>query len=275
MKNLKIQHRLAGLIVVMTLGIVAIIAVGLMELNNTLFADRQMTVRQQVESAIGIAKMLQDQVTKGTISDAEAQHRAKDAIRAMRYGHGDYLFAYATDGTAVINGGKPENEGKNFIDLADPNGVKLVAELIKAAQAGGGYVHYSFPRAGSTDPLPKLSYAAMIPGWNWMVGTGVYIDDVAAAFQAVAWRLGGLSVFVLAVGLLLAFFIARGITRPIRAITERMARLSAGDLQIDIVYADRGDEVGDLARSLGVFKENALRIEAMRGEQAAADERAR
>jgi methyl-accepting chemotaxis protein len=115
----------------------------------------------------------------------------------------------------------------------------------------------------------------MIPGWNWMVGTGVYIDDVATAFQAVAWRLGGLSVFVLVLGLVLAFFIARGITRPIRAITERMAKLSAGDLQIDIVHADRRDEVGDLARSLGVFKENALRIEAMRHEQAAADERAR
>ncbi|HVI88746.1 MAG TPA: cache domain-containing protein, partial [Dongiaceae bacterium] len=182
LKKLKIQHRLAGLIVVMTLGIVAIMGVSLMELNDTLYADRQMTVRQQVETAVSIAKAMQDQVAKGKLSDADAQTRVKDAWRAVRYGHNDYLFAYTTDGTAVANGSKPENEGKNFIDLTDPNGVKLVAELIKAAEAGGGYVHYSFPRAGSTDPLPKLSYSMMVPGWNWEVGTGVYIDDISAAF---------------------------------------------------------------------------------------------
>jgi methyl-accepting chemotaxis protein len=274
MKNLKIQHRIAGLIVIMTLGIVAIILVGLMELKDTLYADRQATVRQQIESTVSMVKFMQDQVAKGEITDEEAQHRVKDVIRAMRYGHNDYIFAYAVDGTSVINGAKPEMEGKNFITLADPDGVKLVAELIKAAQRGGDYVRYRFPRAGSTDPLPKLSFAQLIPGWNWMVGTGIYVDDIAVAFQATALRLGGLSVAVLTIGLVFAFFIARGITRPIRAITDRMARLSAGDLQIDIAYADRGDEVGDLARSLGVFKENALRIEAMRGEQAAADERA-
>jgi len=135
-------------------------------------------------------------------------------------------------------------------------------------------VHYRFPRAGSDEALPKLSYAMEAPGWKWMIGTGVYIDDISTAFQKVAWRLGGLSIAVLAIGLVLGFFIARGITRPVRAITDRMGRLSSGDLQIDIVYHDRGDEVGDLARSLGVFKENALRMETMRQEQIAADERA-
>jgi methyl-accepting chemotaxis protein len=274
LKNLKIQHRLAGLILVMTLGIAAIMAVSLMELKETLYADRQMMVRQQVETAVSIAKSIQDQVAKGKLSDADAQIQVRDIWRAVRYGHNDYLFAYTTDGTSVVNA-KPENEGKNFIDLTDPNGVKLVANLIKAASAGGGYVEYSFPRAGSTDPLPKISYAAMLPGWNWMIGTGVYIDDISAAFSAIAWRLGGLCVLVLVLGLVLAFMIARGITRPIRAITDRMARLSSGDLQIDIAYADRGDEVGDLARSLGVFKDNAQRIEGMRQEQSLADERAR
>jgi methyl-accepting chemotaxis protein len=274
-KNLKIQHRLAGLIVVMTLGIVAIMTVSLIELNDTLYADRQMTVRQQVESAVSIAKAMQDQVAKGKLSDADAQTRVRDIWRSVHYGHNDYLFAYTTDGTAVANGSKQENEGKNFIDLKDPNGVMLVQELIKAAQAGGGYVHYSFGRAGSDVPLPKISYSMMVPGWNWEVGTGVYIDDISAAFTAIAWRLGGLCVLVLVIGLVLAFMIARGITKPIRAITDRMARLSSGDLQIDIAYADRGDEVGDLARSLGVFKDNAQRIEAMRQDQALADERAR
>jgi len=274
-KTLKIQHRLAGLILVMTLGIVAIISVSLFELNDTLYADRQLMVRQEVESAVSIVTALQDQVAKGAITADEAQHRAKDILRTLRYGHKDYLFAYTTDGTALATGGSTTVEGKNYIGLTDPDGVKLIAGLIEAAQRGGDYLRYRFPRPGSTEPSPKLSYAQMVPGWNWVIGTGVYVDDISTAFQSIAWRLGGLSIAVLLVGLGLAFIIARGITRPIRAITDRMARLSAGDLQIDIAYADRGDEVGDLARSLGIFKENAGRIDAMRLEQAASDVRMR
>src|SRR6185369_11547903 len=273
---MKIQHRLASLFVVMTIGIAAIVAVSLWELKRSLYADRQMAVRQQVEAAVSIAKSIQDQVAKGALSDADARIRVRDIWSSIRYAGKNYIFAYQTDGINIVNGaGKPENQGKNMIDLTDPNGVKIVQEVLKAAQNGGGYVSYSNPRAGSDVPLPKLSYSAMLPGWNWEVGTGVYVDDISEDFNGILWRLGGLSVIVLLVGLGLAYMIARGITKPIRAITERMGRLSTGDLQIDITYDDRGDEVGDLARSLGVFKDNAIRMEQMRQDQAAADEHAR
>jgi methyl-accepting chemotaxis protein len=272
--RLKIQHRIASVIVLMTLGIVAIMGVSLMELRETLMKDRQATVKAQVESAISVVGYYVEQAKAGTLSEADAQTQAKEALRRVRYGNGDYLFIYATDGVNVMHPTKKEFEGTNRLDAKDPDGVPYTANMIEAAKAGGGYVAYRFTRAGSDVPVPKISYAALVKDWQWMVGTGVYIDDVDTEFKHVAMQLGIILLVVLVIGLGTAFVIARSITKPIGAITERMAKLSAGDLTIDTPYTGRGDEVGDLARSLGVFKDNAVKMEAMRHEQEAAERKA-
>ncbi|HVO04597.1 MAG TPA: methyl-accepting chemotaxis protein [Candidatus Cybelea sp.] len=274
LKRLKIQHRIGGVILLMTLGVVAIMAVSLYELRSTLMADRQATVKSQVQSAISVIGHYADLAKNGKLSAEDAQTQAKDALRTVRYGNGDYLFIYDLQGYNIMHGSKKEMEGQLKIDQADSDGVKFTALMIEAAKNGGGYVRYRFPRAGSDIPVPKVSYAALAPDWQWMVGTGVYIDDVDTQFRSLAFELGGIVLAVLIVGLGVAFVIARGITKPIQAITQRMGRLSQGDLTIDTPYTGRGDEVGDLARSLGVFKENALKIEAMRKAQEEAEQKA-
>jgi methyl-accepting chemotaxis protein len=273
-KRLKIQHRIASLIVLMTLGIVAIIGFSLYQLHGTLLADREMTVKQQVESALSIVNLYAARASKGELSVEDAQKAAKDSLRAIKYGNGDYLFAYDFQGNILMHGGKPEIEGQNKLDQTDADGVKFIAALINAAKGGGGFVSYSYPRAGEEVPAPKLSYGGLAKDWQWMVGTGIYIDDVDAEFRNSALQLGAISFGILAIGLGVAFVIARSITKPINAITDRMGRLSQGDLSIDTPYTERGDEVGDLARSLGIFKDNALKIEAMRREQEEAERKA-
>jgi len=274
LKRFKIQHRITAVILLMTIGLIAIMSVSLMELRETLLKDRQTMVKQEVETVVGLIDSYAERAKKGELTVEEAQSQVREIVHKIRYGHGDYFFAYDFEGVAKIQAGKPESVGKNLIDLTDPDGVKLVARLIDAAKAGGGYVNYRFGRAGSEVPVPKVSYAAPTKDWGWMVGTGVYIDDVETEFRKVAIQLGVIMAVVLVVGLGSAFVIARGITRPIKAVTERMGRLSQGDLTIDTPFIDRGDEVGDLARSLGVFKENALKIEAMRKAQEEAEHKA-
>jgi methyl-accepting chemotaxis protein len=274
LKRIKIQHRIAAVILLMTLGLVAIMSVSLMELRDTLLKDRQTMVKQEVETVLGLIDSYAERAKKGELTVEAAQDQVREIVHKIRYGNGDYFFAYDLTGVAKIQAGKPETVGKNLIDLTDPDGVKLVARLIDAAKAGGGFVNYRFGRAGSNEPLPKVSYGGLAKEWGWMVGTGVYIDDVDAEFRHVAIQLIAIMAAVLVVGLGSAFFIARGITRPIKAITERMGRLSQGDLAIDTPYIGRGDEVGDLARSLGVFKENALKMEAMRKAQEEAERKA-
>jgi methyl-accepting chemotaxis protein len=271
---MKIQHRIAAVIALMTIGLLGIVAVSLMELRETLMKDRQMLVQQQVQSVLGMINLHVDRVKKGELTLDAAQQQVRAIMHNTRYGNGDYFFGYQMDGTAVVRSDKPEAEGKNYLDLQGADGFKPIAALIDAAKAGGGFVTYHWPRAGSDVPLPKVSYAAPVPDWGWMVGTGVYIDDVDAEFRHVATQLAAIIIGVLAVGLTVAFVIARSITKPVNAITVRMGRLSQGDLAIDTPYTERGDEVGALARSLQVFKDNALKMEAMRKEQEAAERKA-
>ena len=273
-KRVKIQHRIGGVILLMTLGVLGVVAMSLIQLRSTLMTDRQATVKAQVETAISVIGHYVDLAKSGKLSVADAQTQAKDALRPVRYGNKDYLFIYDLTGVNIMHGAKKEMEGQNKIDQTDPDGVKFTAQMIEMAKNGGGYVAYRFPRAGSDIPVQKISYAALAPDWQWMVGTGIYIDDVDAQFKSAALKLGLITLGVLLVGLGVAWVIARSITRPVNAITDRMGRLSQGDLTIDTPYTGRGDEVGDLARSLHVFKDNALKMETMRTAQEEAERKA-
>jgi len=167
----------------------------------------------------------------------------------------------------VAHGAKPELEGKNLLELKDANGVRLVADLITAAQHGGGFVSFLFPRVGEPAPMPKIGYALAIERWGWMVGSGVYIDDIDVIFRdrlvhAACWSAGLLALLGLC-----AWPIARSIVRPIRALTAAMMTLADGDTATLVPEMERRDEVGAMARAVGVFKTNMIEADGLRLEQ--------
>ena len=152
--------------------------------------------------------------------------------------------------------------------------MRVIAELIELAKKGGGFLDYHWPRPGSAQPIAKISYATGFEPWQWMVGTGDYVDDIDAVFWAEALRLG-----LVAAGLLLVVSI--GILVVGRSIVQRLARLSAlmlalagGDTESEIPFVDSGDEFGEMARAVAVFKENAVEKQRLTAEQAALQERA-
>lgn len=91
---------------------------------------------------------------------------------------------YRHDGQNLVLGPKPDLEGKNLTHLKDANGVFFVKRLIEGGVSGVGFVFYQFPRAGSDTPAPKLAYTRNVEPWQWVVGTGVYVDDLDAIFWA-------------------------------------------------------------------------------------------
>ncbi|EXI66767.1 MAG: Methyl-accepting chemotaxis protein 4 [Candidatus Accumulibacter adjunctus] len=190
----------------------------------------------------------------GTLSDDEARKGAAEALRHMRYGDGEYFFILDTQHRFVMHPLKPELEGKSGAEMRDPNGKALIQELVRTARASerGGLVEYVFARAGSEQPAPKISYAAEFKPWGWVYGTGIYVDDVSAAFRSKA--IESLSIVALAVGVLIAVSLAigRSVLRQLGgepATASAIARrVAAGDLALDI---NAGSLVGDsLMRSL-------------------------
>lgn len=271
--RLTIPRRLALIVAAAVVMSVSAFAVQLQTLRNTIIEERETALRNEVEIAASVVRSYVQQAKAGKISDAEAQERAKGALRAMRFGKGDYFYAYRYDGVNVAHGLKPALEGKNLFDARDANGVQFNAELIRKAQQGGGYVSFMFPRAGENTPSPKLGFALGIEPWGWAVGSGVYVDDIDTIFMTHLMRTGLWSLGLLALLGICAWPIARSIVRPVRAMTSAMARLASGDTGIAVPAVDRHDEVGDMARAVGVFKDKMIESERLRADQELQKER--
>ncbi|WP_320006800.1 methyl-accepting chemotaxis protein [Maridesulfovibrio sp.] len=171
-----------------------------------------------------------------------------------------YYFIYR--GTVnVAHPVKPGLHGKDLSDLKGKDGIYSVRELEKAAHSGGGFVYFSWDKPGETEPIPKLGYATMIPGTNFWVGTGVYIDNVeseAAAIksamddlvmESVFFQVGVSAVLFMLVLLPLVFVTSRGIIRPIVETKEVAAKIASGDFNTDL-SSKSNDEIGQLQEAI-------------------------
>jgi methyl-accepting chemotaxis protein len=196
-------------------------------------------------------------------------------IRPIRYdGTGGYYFAYGMDGGTLVLGTSPEVEGTNRLGFKDSDGKPFVQALIEAARQGGGTVAYRYPKPGSTAALPKLAYALPIPDWNMLVGTGLYIDDLEADIHATLLRLAMIAAVGLLVLLPVAWLINRDITASLRGLRTAMGRLANGDLQTVVPGLGRKDEVGEMAATVLVFRDNMTETERLRADQESVKQRA-
>jgi methyl-accepting chemotaxis protein len=265
--RLTITSRLALLVGAAVLLMLCGFAVQLRTIRDTLIEERRTAIRNEVQSAVSIARTYVAEAAAGHLSETEAQDRARVALRSMRFGQGDYFYVYRYDGVNVVHGLKPDREGKNFIDQVDSNGVRLNANVIAAAQAGGGFTEFMFPRAGQETPSPKLAYAAPVPEWQWAVGSGVYIDDVDTMFRARVFDVLMMVAAILALLGASSWWLARGLVKPVRALTAAMTRLAGGDIAAEVPATGRPDEVGEMARAVSVFKDNMIEADRLRQEQ--------
>ncbi|MBN2528795.1 MAG: cache domain-containing protein [Deltaproteobacteria bacterium] len=184
-----------------------------------------------------------------------------------------YFFIYTTDGVNLSLPLKRELEGKNLFELADANGVKFVQKLSAAAQDGGGFVKYMWPKKGHPDDelFAKLSFARMIPGTKWWIGTGVYIDDVDAEREATEKQISkmlsrysmigliflvGYSLLIILPGVLL---LSKLITKPINEMEAVAAAVKDGDFSRTVQYQAK-DEIGMLATAFNGMMTAVMRL---------------
>ncbi len=122
-----------------------------------------------------------------TISKEQAQSEVKAILTKLRYGSDGYFFAYDGHGVNLVHPIQPELIGQDLLHLQDNEGDYLIEALLFQAQSGGGFHQYLWQKPSTKETVPKLSYVAWLDKWEWMVGTGLYIEDVkeeVAAMQA-------------------------------------------------------------------------------------------
>jgi len=213
--------------------------------RDNLYEDRRQMVKYQVETAWGLLDYYGSQARNGTLSLQEAQQQAIMAIRNLRYGESGYFWINDTGKPyprMVMHPTVPALDGKVLDDpkfncALGKNENLFVAFRDVTAKGGEGYVDYLWPKPtkdGLTEEQPKVSFVKLYPEWDWIIGNGLYIDDVNRALSSILYNSLFL-IFAIMLGTIIhIFFVSRSISRPLRKISEAVAELSLGQTKIDL-----------------------------------------
>ena len=242
------------------IALMALIVAGLASIHmiaDITLQEHQARARAVTEAATKIVEFFENKASRGEISEDAAQAAAKEVLRAIRYDGSEYVIARRLDGVIVVNGMFKKREGDSSLDNKDSNGVLFSRDMIKMAEGGGGFNYYVWPKAPNTPPIRKATYSKLTDGWKWVVGSGVYLDEVDAATWASAIKIGWVVGIVALLTFVVAFWLGRRITRPVLELTEATHRLAAGEATAAIPGVDRQDEIGTLAQAIKVLKEKS------------------
>jgi methyl-accepting chemotaxis protein len=254
LKRMRITYKILALVACGLLCIGLLAAYTLFEMHRVMLSDRQETVRQSVNDAQVIIDYFQKQAVAGTMTEQAAKDGARAAVRTMKLGKDGYPFILNPDGVVVAHP-VVALEGKSLKGALDKHGFAYVDAQIAAAKSGGDFVWYAYPKPGKPDDIAdKVTYDVLYQPWNWIIASGVYVDDVNAAFYSEVMNLSIGLILSLVLLAVLSLFIGRAITSPIKALANSMRRLADGDFNVEI-DADSRDEIGDMARAVAVFRE--------------------
>lgn len=118
-------------------------------------------------------------------SDPETLEEAKRILGSLSFGDDGYFFVYDMQGRSLMHPRQPELVGTEMWNWTDAEGVPTIQRLIERARAGGGFHRYTWAKPTSNRPAPKLGYVVPVTHWGWMMGPGIYLDDVEAALAQV------------------------------------------------------------------------------------------
>nr|WP_319515277.1 cache domain-containing protein [uncultured Cohaesibacter sp.] len=209
-----------------------------------------------VDAAANVAQSKYDLFKAGELSEDEAKQAAAKAIEAMRYRGKEYFWINDMQNVIVMHAAKPELVGKDLSSLKDANDVAIFPTFVKTVKAeGSGFVGYMWPKAGSDTAVDKLSYVKGFAPWGWVIGTGVYMDDLQAILWTNSKIMFGIGGFVLLICLLAGWFTVRSIISPMEALKGTMLSLASNETVTDIPAEGRSDELGEMAEAVKTFRD--------------------
>ncbi|MCV6590953.1 MAG: methyl-accepting chemotaxis protein [Marinobacterium sp.] len=250
LNNLSVRKKLS-VIIFLLLGLtITMEGINLLEYKHQLEQSRIVQSREIVSTAHAITDYYYRQSRSGTLDTEQAQQLARTAIAAMRYDGDNYIFIGNLQGVVVEHPITPSLNGKNLRNSKDASGFLFFQALVDMARAEGkGVVPYHWARPGSKEPVAKISYVQRFSPWNWIIVTGVYVDDIEQLFLEQLLKTAAILFVGIPIIMLIAFRIARCITAPLAEITTVMRQVAKGNLTGQVHNSNR-DELGTLAKNV-------------------------
>ncbi|WP_435641805.1 methyl-accepting chemotaxis protein [Micavibrio aeruginosavorus] len=270
LSNLKIKTKILMIIVLAVLGNLAIVYANANTTRTMLQNERTLKTRHLTETAYTLIEKSYADFQAGSVTEDEAKTAVLETLKSLRYETSDYFWINTPEPRVVMHPMIPKIVGQ---DLAkeNPKLHTLFSEMSVAAKSTdkGGAYNYLWQKPGfDQDQLfPKVSYVKYFAPWNWVVGTGIYVDDVQAAFRQNL--IEGLinAGIVVAVIILLSMLISTDLSKPMKKLSHDLKELASGNINVESEYGGRKDEVGDIARAFNVFKQNTIEKYRLEAEQ--------
>ncbi len=248
--NLTFKQKIGVIVGAALIAVAVLIVTSTMSASQRVMEARTEQLATAVQSMQSIVNAYKARADKGEMPAADAQKAAADAVRASRYGAGnvEYFYIYTMDGTGVVHPIRKDFEGQNMMGkIKDGQGKDVIATLtgaLKASKDNMAMEMGEFARPGATVPSPKLQYVVRVPGWEWMLGSGLYTDDIDALKRRL-YITGGLELLVVLIivgGI--GWSVGRSVIRQVGGepseAYELMSRVAQGDLGVQIRSATPG-----------------------------------
>ncbi|MBB6478770.1 methyl-accepting chemotaxis protein [Spirochaeta isovalerica] len=237
-------------------------------LQQTMLDDFDRLVKFEIETMLSMIETIYNDSQNGLYTDEQARFLAAHLVREARFGVDNYFWIDTSKGDNVVLLGR-DSEGTNRINLQDVNGKYIVQDIIQAALDGGGYTDYYFPRSEGGEALRKRGYSAYFEPYDWIIGTGNYVDDIDVIVnekkaEGMAYMRQNISLsllFIVAsliVVTIISVFLGKRISRPVIYASQITARIASGDLtqSFNTDFGKLKDEIGTLLESVGTMDEN-------------------
>jgi methyl-accepting chemotaxis protein len=258
-------YALAGLAV----GLAAILTLVLLSRSvENAYQMREKELDSLTDTMISILANLDEQVQAGTLTLEEAQAQGKEQIELLRFGTAGYFFAFDNNNVMRAHAVAKQLIGKDQSGYEDVNGLRIFEEFSKVIAAkGAGPLIYYFNKPDSDVQQAKMGYVKAFAPWGWVIGTGAYVEDIEA--ELTTMRMTALIALAISLGLLAvgAAVITRSVTKPVNALKDRMHSMADGDTETAIPATENQSEIGDMARTLDIFRQSLSRQKQMENEQ--------
>jgi methyl-accepting chemotaxis protein len=255
LRSMSISRRLWLILIVAVLMLLTLGLLMLKQIHGDLYLAKSQQTQHVVETASGILTFYHGLETSGVLTREAAQKQALNVVRGLRYDHDDYFWINDLTPVMVMHAVTPKLDGQNLSAIRDPDGFAVFNEFVSLAKAkGAGAINYRWPKPGADAPVEKVSYIQLFEPWGWIIGSGVYVDDVQAEFQGQVWKASAIGLGIAVIMALLVLLIARSIVQPLQQAVNAMANIASGESDLTRSLDTHGqDEVTQLSRHFNSF----------------------
>lgn len=254
MSSHTLKNRFRAVVTLAVAGLLILSVCWLVGERARILEEKQGKVRNLVETAYGVLSSCY-QLQKSGMSQAEAQSRAISLLKGIRYDRDNYFWINDFRPVMVMHPTKPQMDGTDLSGFKDPTGKPVFVEMAaQVERSGEGFVAYQWPRPGSDKPVPKISYVMGFQPWGWIVGTGIYIDDVDAAWRHTALQAGLIVLLLLGLMIVASVSAYRRMFGPLGKMVECMRDVAEGERDLTKrLEVPPDQEVAELARWFNAF----------------------